>query len=202
MTKSGRFCLMATHTWIYWRVVDPCYCEDMPKGLLSVSKGRKYETSRLKLKLQGEKHVEGITLSESNLSSWCSTLREGERALAIFITPLLHRSTLFLVVCSYFLKKACIFFLWHHSSCPISISAGEFAQSFSKWSKQGYFHQNSVWSITQLQSNLQKTCKSFIYISFDQCHSFVTSCFWINFKHGFSVSLHLQMLLCSYPIPA
>lgn len=34
MTKSERFCLMATHTWINQRVVDPCYCENMPKGLL------------------------------------------------------------------------------------------------------------------------------------------------------------------------
>lgn len=66
--KSERFFLMASHTWINWTVVGPCCSDDMPKELLSGSKGRKYDTSGQMLKPQGEKGGEENTLSESNCS--------------------------------------------------------------------------------------------------------------------------------------
>lgn len=107
-SRSEGFCLMATHIWISPRVVGPCYSEDKPKGLLSGSKGRKYDTSGQMLKPQGEKGEEGSTLSQT-ARFLVQVFWGSPRAFAVFIAPLWHRSTLFLVLCSYLLKKVHVF---------------------------------------------------------------------------------------------
>lgn len=139
-SKSEGFCPTATHIWISPRVVGPCYSEDMSKGLLSGSKGRKYDTSGQMLKPQGEKGEEGSTSSQTArflvqvfwesprepLQSYCTSVtQEHPLPSAMFLPP----------------KKGTCFSLWLYSSCPFPISTGDFVQSFFKWSEQGDFHQ-------------------------------------------------------------